>query len=115
MRKLKRKTNVSPPICNCGCGKPVEKARNGQYNEFLLGHNPKCSNTTDPSKNGNTGQFKTGNKYGSGRPQGSRNNVTIAAENIFENDSSTIARKAVDMALDGHAGMIKLVLVQRQL
>lgn len=96
-------------LCQCGCGQPVEKARNGTFNSFVIGHNP-STGTSKASYNDNKGCFQPGNKHGKGRPQGSRNKATVAAANIFENEAGTIARRAFDMALDGHAGMIKLVL-----
>lgn len=109
-RKKRNLRAVKPPLCKCGCGNPTKKTRNGSYNAYIHGHNPKRNGDSRPSKNANSGQFQAGNKHGKGRPQGSRNKVTIAAENVFDSDSTAIARKAVDMALDGHAGMIKLVL-----
>ena len=90
------------PFCQCGCGKRVTK----EGNKFLLGHNVKRF----PSKNNKSHRFQPGNTYGKGRPCGSKNKVTIAAENIFENEAGTIAKKAVDMALNGHSQMIKLIL-----
>jgi len=36
--------------------------------------------------------------------------VTIAAENILESEAGTIARKAVDMALNGNTAMVKLIM-----
>lgn len=46
------------------------------------------------------------------RPEGSKNKVTVAAENIFQNKSGAIARQAVEMALNGHPQMIKMVMVR---
>ena len=98
------------PLCACGCGQPVKKARNGSYNAYVRGHNTSNACTSKPSNNGNTGRFKPGNTYGKGRPQGSRNKATVAAANIFENEAGTIARRAVDMALDGNSAMVKLII-----
>lgn len=93
------------PYCQCGCGKRVAKAGN----QFLLGHNNKKGNKDSSSKNAHS-RFKKGNSYGKGRPQGSRNKCTIAAENLFEEESGAIARQAVEMALNGHPQMIKLIM-----
>ena len=102
MKTYKRKKKL--PLCKCGCGKKVSKLGN----KYIRGHNAKKGNPDSPSNNGH---FKKGNTHGkNGRPQGSRNRVTIAAENIFEAESGTIARQAVEMALSGHPQMIKLIL-----
>jgi len=93
------------PFCKCGCGKRVTK----EGNKFLLGHNNKKGNKDSSSKNTHS-RFQAGNKYGRGRPCGSKNKVTIAAENIFEEESGAIARQAVEMALNGHPQMIKLIM-----
>ncbi len=95
---------IKLPYCKCGCGKRVKK----EGNKFLLGHNVKKSNT-DSSSNNDKSKFQPGNKLG-GRKVGSRNRVTIAAENLFEEESGAIARQAVEMALNGHPQMIKLIL-----
>ena len=92
------------PKCACGCGQSTQKGTNGQWNEFLLGHNARVKSSS------NNGEFKQGNKHGKGRPKGSRNKVTIAAENIFEAESEAIARKAIKMAQEGNPAMIRLIL-----
>lgn len=99
--KLKR---PAPPKCACGCGQSTQRGSNGQWNEFLLGHNARIQSSS------NNGRFKQGNKHGKGRPAGSKNKVTIAAENVFEAESGAIARKATNMALKGNPAMIKLVM-----
>ena len=100
---MKRRCNTESPLCKCGCGKPVIKNRNGCYNSFLLGHNTKSRD--------NAGKWRPGQ---SGNPQGcktgSRHRITKAAEIIFEEQSTAISERAVAMALDGHAGMIKMIL-----
>ena len=93
------------PLCQCGCGKRVVK----RNNKFILGHNNKKGNLDSSSKNGHS-RFKNGNTYSKGRPQGSKNKCTIAAENLFEEESGTIARQAVEMALNGHPQMIKMIM-----
>ncbi len=105
---MKRRSNAeSAPSCQCGCGKPTNKARNGRYNSFLLGHNSKSG---QPSNDGNSGRFQPHNKHGKGRPLGSKNRVTIAASNILEEQASAISEKAVSMALQGDRVMIKTIL-----
>lgn len=96
------------PLCLCGCGEKLKRNRSGNFPRFIRGHNSKldCS----PSNNGHSTRFKIGNQQGKGRPKGSRNRVSLAAENIFENEAGTIARRAVDMALSGDRAMIKLVI-----
>ncbi len=98
---------IKLPYCKCGCGKRVKLRKDGTYGGavFRRGHNNKKSS----SKNAHN-RFKKGNKHGKGRPCGSRNKITLAAENIFENEAGTIARQAVDMAMNGHPQMIKLIL-----
>jgi hypothetical protein len=106
----KRNLNIIPPLCACGCGRLVGTNRRGEYNKYLKGHNSKRLGLSKPSKNASTGRFKPGNTFGKGRPQGSRNNVTLAAANIFNDESETIARKAVEMALAGNTAMVKLIV-----
>jgi len=86
-------------LCKCGCGNPTQKARNGTYNQFCLGHNTKHSKTSHTSENGNSGLFKRGNTFGTGRPQGSKNNVTLAAENIIQGEGEALSRKLIEMAV----------------
>ena len=99
--KLKR---PAPPKCACGCGQSTQRGSNGQWNKFLIGHNARNQSAS------NNGGFRQGNKHGKGRPKGSKNKVTIAAENVFVAESGAIARKATEMALEGNPAMIRLVL-----
>jgi hypothetical protein len=103
-KKIRKKIPVAP-LCECGCGKRVIRAEN----KFLLGHNNKKGNQDSSSKNDHS-RFEPGNSYGKGRPCGSKNKVTVAAENLFEEESGAIARRAVEMALSGHPQMIKMVM-----
>ena len=106
MKKLKKKI----PLCQCGCGQPVIKSRDGTWNKFLLGHNNKRNNKSESSAKTDH-LFKKGQSGNpSGRKAGSRNKVTVAAENMFTEESEAIARKAIKMALDGNAAMVKLIL-----
>jgi hypothetical protein len=65
----------------------------------------------EPSKNeSKTGRFAPGNRFGKGRPQGSRNRVTIACEQILDNQAGAITEKAIEMALLGDAQALRLVM-----
>ncbi len=96
-------TNNKAPLCACGCGQSVIKNRSGKFNRYIHGHNSKSSDNTGkwrPGQSGNPAGCKTG----------SRNRVTRAAEHVLTSESGAIARRCVDMALDGDRQMIKLVL-----
>lgn len=97
-------------LCKCGCGHTVKKRRNGGYNEFCLGHNPKHAQSGKPSKNGPSGRFKPGNTFGQGRPVGSRNSVTLAAENIINGEGEALSRKLIELALDGNVACLKTAI-----
>lgn len=71
-------------LCACGCGQETERNRRGEYNRFVHGHNTKHSKATQPSNGGTQGRFQPGNTIGKGRAVGSRNNVTVAAENLIQ-------------------------------
>ena len=45
-----------------------------------------------------------------GRPRGARNRRTIALENLMEGEADAIARKAIEMAKEGHMAAIRLVM-----
>ena len=45
-----------------------------------------------------------------GRPAGRRNNATIVAESLFDEEAATLSRKAIDMALGGNAIALRLCL-----
>jgi hypothetical protein len=98
---------TSIPICACGCGQQTKQARNGRINKFLLGHNVKANQT---SINGHSGQFKPGNPMGKGRPVGSKNNVTIAAESLIQDEGQALSRKLVELALDGNVACLKTAI-----
>lgn len=66
-----------------------------------------------PSNNGARaaqGRFAQGNKLGKGRPHGSRNNVTLALDQILEIEAKSIARKAIELALNGDVVALRLCL-----
>jgi hypothetical protein len=56
------------------------------------------------------GRFKPGNKAGKGRPQGSRNKATIALQALLDAEGEQITRKAIELAISGDTGALRLVL-----
>jgi hypothetical protein len=57
------------------------------------------------------GQFKKGRSGNpKGRPRGSLNRATLAAQQLFEGEAEAVARKAVEMALAGDGAAMRLVL-----
>lgn len=97
-------------FCACGCGLKTQKARNGKYNKFILGHNAKQGKTNPTSNNGHSGQFQAGNTYGQGRPVGSKNSVTVAAENIIQGEGEALSRKLIELALAGNVACLKTAI-----
>jgi hypothetical protein len=55
-------------------------------------------------------RFARGNKYGKGRPEGSRNSATIALQSLLDDEGEAITRKAIEMALEGDSTALRLVL-----
>lgn len=45
-----------------------------------------------------------------GRPPGSRNRATLAAEAMLDGEAAALTRKALDLALDGDAAALKLCI-----
>jgi hypothetical protein len=56
------------------------------------------------------GQFQPGNRFGRGRPQGSRNSATIALQALLDGEGEEITRTAVTMALNGNETALRLCL-----
>jgi hypothetical protein len=57
------------------------------------------------------GQFLKGQSGNpAGREKGSRNRATVLAEQLFDGASGALTNKAVQMALDGDAAALRLVL-----
>ncbi|WP_373867386.1 DUF5681 domain-containing protein, partial [Microvirga aerophila] len=52
-------------------------------------------------------RFQPGN---SGRPQGSRNRATLAMEALLDGEAEALTRKAIEMAKEGDATAMRLVL-----
>ena len=105
----RRSDNNKAPSCQCGCGRHVSKARNGSYNKFCLGHNPKRSGNSKPaSTRHNSGQFKSGQSGNpAGRRYGSKNAVTVASSNLIEGEGEALTRKLIDLALDGNVSCLR--------
>ncbi len=58
-------------------------------------------------KRGTDGKFGPGNP---GRPRGSRNKTTLAAEALFDGEAEALSRKAIELALDGDTTALRLCL-----
>ena len=54
--------------------------------------------------------FPRGNKYGRGRPAGSRNRATIALQSLLDGEAEQITRKAVQLALKGDSTALRLCI-----
>lgn len=54
--------------------------------------------------------FEPGNKFGRGRPKGSRNKRTLLAKEILDEVSPALVRKTVTVALQGDKGMLRTLL-----
>jgi hypothetical protein len=54
-----------------------------------------------------SGTFATGNP---GRPKGARNRATVAAEALLDHEAEALARKAIDLALEGDGVALRLCL-----
>jgi hypothetical protein len=102
--------DTQTPLCGCGCGNSVKKRRNGTFNAFVVGHNTKHSKATKTSKNGSSGLFQQGNRFGQGRPMGSRNGVTLAAESLIQGEGEALSRKLIDLALAGNVACLKTAI-----
>lgn len=97
-------------LCACGCGNETELNRRGKPNRYILGHNAKHEAANRTSNNRKPGQFQPGNMYGQGRPIGSRNNVTVAAENLIQGESEALSRKLIELALAGNVACLKTAI-----
>jgi hypothetical protein len=54
--------------------------------------------------------FQAGNKYGKGRPAGSRNKATIALEALLEGEGDAMTRKVIELALAGSEPALRFCL-----
>jgi hypothetical protein len=92
------------PLCECGCGQPVGRNKaKGVWNKFRHGHNSRSSSNNEK-------KFKLGNKYGKGRPEGSRNKVSTSAMNMLKGEEQALSRRAIESALNGNVQMLQFCL-----
>jgi hypothetical protein len=65
-----------------------------------------------PSKNGpkTDGRFKPGNKLGKGRPAGSRNKATLAADALLDGEGLELTRVCIEAAKGGDMTAMRLCL-----
>jgi hypothetical protein len=54
--------------------------------------------------------FEVGNKLGRGRPRGSRNKRILAVQELLNGHTEGLVRKALVMALQGDAGILRTLL-----
>ena len=54
--------------------------------------------------------FQRGNRFGKGRPTGSRNTATLALEALQDGDGEAITREAIDLAKAGNEAAVRLCL-----
>ena len=66
----------------------------------------------EPSNSGRLagGRFAPGNRLSHGRKPGSRNQTTIAALSLLNDEAERLSRRAVDLALAGDVAALKLCL-----
>ena len=103
MKPIHKKSETAP-FCDCNCGQPVERNKiTGKWNKYLHGHNSRSSSNND-------NKFKPGNTSGRGRPEGSRNRVTISAMNMIKDEEQALSRQAIDSALNGNVQMLQFCL-----
>ncbi len=54
--------------------------------------------------------FRPSNRFGKGRPAGSRNNATLALQALLDGDGEAITRKAIKLAKAGNGSALRLCL-----
>jgi hypothetical protein len=54
--------------------------------------------------------FQAGNKFGRGRPRGSRNKASLAAQALLDGHSEAIIKKCMHMALSGDTTAMRLCI-----
>ena len=55
-------------------------------------------------------QFQSGNKFGRGRPSGSRNKATIALQEMLDGHGESITRKCALLAMQGDSTALRLCM-----
>ena len=55
-------------------------------------------------------KFQPGNKFGRGRPRGSRNKATLVKENLLDQYAEPLQRRAIAEALKGDMPMLRTLL-----
>ena len=60
------------------------------------------------AKRGRT--FEAGNRFGRGRPPGSRNLKTLLIEELLDENSESLLHKALNLAQEGNIPMLRLLL-----
>lgn len=65
-----------------------------------------------PSNIGDGGRFAPGNRHGRGRPAGSRNNATLALDEIAATEGESVLRKVLEQALEGDLRAAELLLAR---
>ncbi len=92
------------PLCACNCGQSVGRCkRTGRWNTYIHGHSSKNNAS-------NNGSFRKGNKFGRGRPVGSRNKISISAMKLLKDEENALSRTAIDSALNGNTQMLQFCL-----
>lgn len=54
--------------------------------------------------------FEAGNKFGRGRPRGSRNKASLAAQALLDGHSEALVKKCMHMALSGDSTAMRLCI-----
>jgi hypothetical protein len=75
--------------------------------------NPEGGMNNRPSKNGQRsarGRFQPGNTYGKGRPEGSRNKVSVMLQSLLEEQAQAVTEKVVELAKRGDSTAMRLVI-----
>ena len=78
-----------------------------EFTDFLEA--PPVSKTNSRSR-GPGKPFRPGNRFGKGRPTGSRNTATLALQALLDRDGEAIMRKAIRLAKAGNETALRLCL-----
>jgi len=78
-----------------------------EFTDFLEA--PPVSKTNSRSR-GPGKPFRPGNRFGKGRPTGSRNTATLALQALLDRDGEAIMRKAIRLAKAGNENALRLCL-----